>query len=59
MYGLTPEIPELQKETKDFRKETGIKILFRTDFTNYVGACTVNAAILKQVRCFDNIDSLQ
>lgn len=51
------ETPEIQKETKDLSKETGIKMPFTADFTNYIGV-TLNADILKQVRCFDNFDSL-
>lgn len=58
MYVLTLGTPDLQKETKDLSKETVIKIPFPTHFTKYIGACTLNPAILKQVKCFDNLDSL-
>lgn len=58
MYGLTLDTPELQKETKDLSKETINKIPFPTHFTKYIGACTLNPAILKQVKCFDTLDSL-
>lgn len=58
MYGLTLETPELQKETKDLSEETGLKTpSLQTSLTTF-DACTPNAAILKQVRCFDSLDSL-
>lgn len=58
MYGLTLETPELQKETKDLSEETGLKTSSLQTSLMTFGACTPNAAILKQVRCFDSLDSL-